>query len=253
MGNSNRLAASSRFHVKNTFKPRIFCAPKIVWNIDEEFCNPQSIRIRARFDTFAKRRRPPTCCGFQFTSESVRSPHHFVIRLSDCYRWYTVISPTCRRRFFRIHAQAGVTRGVTLGGTRWVVLVFTIQLRCDVLARDHRRRLADNMYWLPVDMRKTYRKLRDVRCIEKYRIRVQQQQQQQLGYATDHVSNILASCKSLLYALRIPLSHGIPETSLHDVCARPSSRSCLLPTIVVWCSLCSATLVRDGLCQRVAS
>ena len=57
---------------------------------------------------------------------------------------------------------------VTLGGTRWVVFVFTIQLR---LARDHQRRLADNMYWLPVDMRKTYRKLRDVRylSIENYR------------------------------------------------------------------------------------
>ena len=35
--------------------------------------------------------------------------------------------------------------------------------------------------------------------------------------ATDHVSNILASCNSLLYALRILRSHGIPDTSLHDV------------------------------------
>ena len=30
--------------------------------------------------------------------------------------------------------------------------------------------------------------------------------------ATDHVSDILASCNSLLYALRILRSHGIPET-----------------------------------------
>jgi len=35
--------------------------------------------------------------------------------------------------------------------------------------------------------------------------------------ASDHVSNILASCNSLLYALRILRSHGIPDTSLHDV------------------------------------
>jgi len=35
--------------------------------------------------------------------------------------------------------------------------------------------------------------------------------------ATDHVSDILVSCNSLLYALRILRSHGIPETSLHDV------------------------------------
>ena len=35
--------------------------------------------------------------------------------------------------------------------------------------------------------------------------------------ATDHVFNILASCNSLLYALRILRSHDIPNTSLHDV------------------------------------
>ena len=35
--------------------------------------------------------------------------------------------------------------------------------------------------------------------------------------ATDHVSNLLASCNSLLYTLQILRSHGIPDTSLHDI------------------------------------
>jgi len=35
--------------------------------------------------------------------------------------------------------------------------------------------------------------------------------------ATIHVSNILASCNSLLYAVRVLRRHGIPETSLHDI------------------------------------
>lgn len=40
-----------------------------------------------------------------------------------------------------------------------MVPVFTIQLPRDVQARDHQRRLADNMYRLPVNTRMTYRKL----------------------------------------------------------------------------------------------
>jgi len=45
--------------------------------------------------------------------------------------------------------------------------------------------------------------------------------------ATDHVSNILASCSSLLYALRILRCHGIPVTSLPYMISfvLPSSRS----------------------------
>ena len=35
--------------------------------------------------------------------------------------------------------------------------------------------------------------------------------------ATDHVSRLLASCSSLLYALRVLRSHGLPDQSLKDV------------------------------------
>jgi len=35
--------------------------------------------------------------------------------------------------------------------------------------------------------------------------------------AADHVSNLLASCSSLLYALRVLRSHGLPDQSLKDV------------------------------------
>jgi len=35
--------------------------------------------------------------------------------------------------------------------------------------------------------------------------------------ATDHVDHLLSSCASLLYALRVRRSHGIPSTSLQDV------------------------------------
>jgi len=35
--------------------------------------------------------------------------------------------------------------------------------------------------------------------------------------ATEHVNNLLSSCSSLLYALRVLRSHGIPVTALDDV------------------------------------
>ena len=35
--------------------------------------------------------------------------------------------------------------------------------------------------------------------------------------AADHVSNLLATCSSLLYALRVLRSHGLPNQSLKDV------------------------------------
>jgi len=57
--------------------------------------------------------------------------------------------------------------------------------------------------------------------------------------ATDHVSNILASCNSLLYALRILRSHGIPETSLHDV-FRATVISKLTYGAPSWSGACSA-------------
>jgi len=58
--------------------------------------------------------------------------------------------------------------------------------------------------------------------------------------ATDHVSNILASCKSLLYALRILRSHGIPVTSLHDV-FRATVIAKLTYCAPSWSGACSAT------------
>ena len=35
--------------------------------------------------------------------------------------------------------------------------------------------------------------------------------------ATDHVTNLLTSCSSLLYAMRVLRNHGIPVASLHEV------------------------------------
>ena len=35
--------------------------------------------------------------------------------------------------------------------------------------------------------------------------------------ASDHVSTVLASCASLMYALRVLRSHGLSEQSLKDV------------------------------------
>jgi len=57
--------------------------------------------------------------------------------------------------------------------------------------------------------------------------------------ATDHVSNILASCNSLLYALRILRSHGIPNTLLHDV-FRATVIAKLTYCAPSWSGACSA-------------
>ena len=35
--------------------------------------------------------------------------------------------------------------------------------------------------------------------------------------ATDHVTNLLTSCSSLLYAMRVLRNHEIPVASLHEV------------------------------------
>jgi len=35
--------------------------------------------------------------------------------------------------------------------------------------------------------------------------------------AADHVTMLLSSCSSLLYAMRVRCSHGTPTTSLHDI------------------------------------
>ena len=56
---------------------------------------------------------------------------------------------------------------------------------------------------------------------------------------TDHVSNTLASCNSLLYALRILRSHGIPVTSLHDV-FRATVIAKLTYCAPSWSGACSA-------------
>ena len=58
--------------------------------------------------------------------------------------------------------------------------------------------------------------------------------------ATDHVSNILASCNSLPYALRILRSHGIPDTSLHDV-LRVTVIAKLTYCALSWSAACSIT------------
>ena len=57
--------------------------------------------------------------------------------------------------------------------------------------------------------------------------------------ATDHVSNILASCNSLLYALRTLRSHGIPVTSLYDV-FRSTVITKLTYCAPSWSGACSA-------------
>ena len=57
--------------------------------------------------------------------------------------------------------------------------------------------------------------------------------------ANDHVLNILASCSSLLYALRTLRTHGIPVTSLHDV-FRATVISKLTYCAPSWSGSCSA-------------
>jgi len=55
--------------------------------------------------------------------------------------------------------------------------------------------------------------------------------------AADHLSSLLTSCSSLLYAMRVLRDHGLPVSSLHDVfCA----------TIIVKAIYCA--LAWSGLC-----
>ena len=57
--------------------------------------------------------------------------------------------------------------------------------------------------------------------------------------ATDHVDQLLSSCSSLLYALRVLRSHGIPSTSLQD-----GFRATIVAKIMycapAWTGICSA-------------
>ena len=57
--------------------------------------------------------------------------------------------------------------------------------------------------------------------------------------ATDHVDHLLSSCASLLYALRILRSHGIPSTSPQDVfCATVVAK--VTYCAPAWSGTCSA-------------
>jgi len=67
--------------------------------------------------------------------------------------------------------------------------------------------------------------------------------------ATDHVSNTLASCNSLLYASRILRSHGVPETSLHDV-FRATVISKLTYCVPSWSGACSAAKLESFINSR---
>ena len=48
-----------------------------------------------------------------------------------------------------------------------------------------------------------------------------------------HVSEILSSCSSSLYALRVLRSHGLPSTGLHEV-ARASTLARLMYAVPAW-------------------
>jgi len=57
--------------------------------------------------------------------------------------------------------------------------------------------------------------------------------------AADHVSGLLTTRSRLLHALQVLRSHGIPESSMHDV-FRPIVVSRLLYCAPVWSGFCSA-------------
>ena len=57
--------------------------------------------------------------------------------------------------------------------------------------------------------------------------------------ATDHVSTVLASCASLMYALRVLRSHGLSEQSLKDV-FQATVLGKLLYSAPAWSGFCSA-------------
>jgi len=51
--------------------------------------------------------------------------------------------------------------------------------------------------------------------------------------STDHISSLLTSCSSLLYALRVLRHHGLPNSSLHDVLEHSHGKDHVLRTCVV--------------------
>ena len=57
--------------------------------------------------------------------------------------------------------------------------------------------------------------------------------------STDHVSSLLASCWSLLYALCVLRDHGLPTSSLHDV-FRATVVAKILYCAPAWYGFCSA-------------
>jgi len=57
--------------------------------------------------------------------------------------------------------------------------------------------------------------------------------------AADHVTMLLSSCSSLLYALRVLCAHGIPATSLHDI-FRATVVSRIQYAAPAWSGMCSS-------------
>jgi len=57
--------------------------------------------------------------------------------------------------------------------------------------------------------------------------------------ATDHIDQLLSSCSSLLYALRVLRSHGVPSTSLQDV-FRATVVAKIIYCAPAWAGICSA-------------
>ena len=62
--------------------------------------------------------------------------------------------------------------------------------------------------------------------------------------AADHVSSLLASCSSLLYALRVLRSHGLPDQSLKDV-FQATVIGKLMYCAPAWHGFCSALTTCD--------
>jgi len=58
--------------------------------------------------------------------------------------------------------------------------------------------------------------------------------------STDHISSLLSSCSSLLYALRVLRHHGLPSSSLHDV-FRATVMAKILYCAPAWYGFSSAT------------
>ena len=58
--------------------------------------------------------------------------------------------------------------------------------------------------------------------------------------ATDHVNNLLTSCSSLLYVMRVLRGHGISTESLHDV-FRATILAKITYCLPAWSGLCSAS------------